>query len=245
MEPFDHKTEFTLTQPPHPDWTPPHSQKLPHPFSKDRETFVKSSDLSAGEMYKMLISSVVPRPIALVSTCSKDNTGAPVNIAPFSYFNLVCHDPPTLMVSINYSRGQPKDSLRNIQETGEFVVNSFNEHFVESANHTSIPVPYEIEEDKLSGLTLVPSTYIKPKRVQESLVSFECRLSHCHLIQNAKGETSTGVVFGEVLGFMVKDGVWDPETKQIDMRLYKPVSRLGGNNYGRTESGYEILRPTI
>ncbi|KAI9333455.1 flavoprotein oxygenase, partial [Obelidium mucronatum] len=234
---------FTLTAPPSPSWCPPENQPLPKPFSADKETVFKASDLEPGEMYRFLIGAVVPRPVALVSTCSKEKDGGPVNMAPFSYYMLVCHDPPTIMVSINYSRGKPKDSLRNIEETGEFVVNSFNEHFVESGNHCAIPVPYDVEEDQLSGLTLVPSRFVRPKRCLESLISFECKFTHCHKIKNDAGDIATGVVFGEIVGVTIKNEVWNPETKVVDMALFKPVSRLGGNMYGRTTSGYEISRP--
>ncbi|KAJ3026546.1 UNVERIFIED_CONTAM: hypothetical protein HDU68_005469 [Siphonaria sp. JEL0065] len=262
VEPFDHKAEFTLTIPPSPRWRPPEKQDLPKPFSKDEETVFKSSDLAPGEMYRFLIGAVVPRPIALISSCSKGPDGTPSNMAPFSYYNLVCHDPPTIMVSdfesleiqmnsslfqvsINYSRGKPKDTLANIEETGEFVVNSFNEHFVESGNHCAIPVPYDVEEDQLSGLTLVSSQFVRPKRCLESLISFECKFTHCHRIKNSEGVITTGVVFGEIVGVTVKDQVWDPVSKVVDMALYKPVSRLGGNIYGRTVSGYEIKRPQV
>ncbi|KAI8612309.1 hypothetical protein BC830DRAFT_1067804 [Chytriomyces sp. MP71] len=243
MRDFDVGASFHLTTSPQPGWKPPQNQPLPPPFSKEREVELDPTGFTAGHMYKFLISAVVPRPIALISTVSKE-AGGPTNIAPFSYFTIACHDPPTIMVSINYSRGQPKDTLKNIEETGEFVVNSFNEHLVESANHCSVPVPYNVEENILSGLTLVPSKHVKAPRCLESLVSLECKLTHCHYIKNDDEEIATGVVFGRIVGIVAKKEVIDNETKVVNMEVFKPVSRLGGNMYGRTVSGFEIARPT-
>ncbi|KAJ3232506.1 hypothetical protein HDU81_002876, partial [Chytriomyces hyalinus] len=125
MEPFNQQATFILTDPPHTDWKPAENQPLPAPFSSTREAVYTAEELKR-EMYSLLISAVVPRPIAFISTIGSD-PDAPANLAPFSYYTIVCHDPPTLMVSINYSRGKPKDTLINIQETGQFVINSFNE----------------------------------------------------------------------------------------------------------------------
>ncbi|KAJ3066577.1 hypothetical protein HDU98_010120, partial [Podochytrium sp. JEL0797] len=118
-------------------------------------------------------------------------------------------------------------------------------HFVESGNHCSIPAPFDVEEDKLSGLTLVPSKVVRPKRCFESYVNMECKFTHCHRIRNGAGDISTGVVFGEIVAITVKDDVWDSETKAVDMGAFKPVARLGGNMYGRTLTGFEIKRPTL
>ncbi|KAJ3134356.1 hypothetical protein HK100_003660 [Physocladia obscura] len=249
LKEFDASATFEVTKPPHPEWAPPQNQPLPAPFSSEREKVLAAKDIAPGDMYKLLTSAVIPRPIAFVSTASLEPNG-PANIAPFSYFSVVCHDPPTLMVSISYSKGEPKDTLKNIQETGEFVVNSFNEHFVESANHCSIPVPYAVEEDKLSGLTLVPSHIVKAPRCLESLLSFECKLTHSHTITTAQGVPSSGVVFGEVVGIVAKEEILKETTGGnsggfvVDTSLFKPVSRLGGWMYARTTAAYEIPRPS-
>jgi flavin reductase (DIM6/NTAB) family NADH-FMN oxidoreductase RutF len=147
-------------------------------------------------MYNFLISTVIPRPIALVSS---QNHRREVNCAPFSYFNVICHDPPLLSVSINNNVRQrsKKDSLVNIEDTGkhfihavsvfhvsigEFVVNIISEWYLDSANHTSGAFSYGTNEVVLSGLTTLESAIVSPPRIAESAVHFECKVGEGVLV---------------------------------------------------------------
>ncbi len=124
------------------------------------------------DVYKILIGSIVPRPIAFVSTLSTEGVR---NLAPFSFFNAVCAAPPVISISISY-RAAEKDTLRNIRETREFVVNIVSDEFSEQMNLTSGEYAPEVDEFEVSGLTPVASELVRPPRVKESRVQMECRL---------------------------------------------------------------------
>jgi hypothetical protein len=126
LPPFDLDKKFHLSQVPHPSWT----QKDPQPRSENdvKKVALNPQEIGPGNSYKLLIGGVVPRPIAFVSTRSK--TGL-LNLAPFSFFNVVCNDPPTVAISIAMAGGQQKDTATNILESGEFVVNIISEWFAE------------------------------------------------------------------------------------------------------------------
>ncbi|TPX65849.1 hypothetical protein SpCBS45565_g04846 [Spizellomyces sp. 'palustris'] len=241
VPPFEKAAAFHLTTPPHPTWTEGINQPAP-PYHGETLT-LDPLQLAKPSCYKFLISSVVPRPIALVST--QDPETNIVNVAPFSYFNVVCHDPPTLMVSINYGRNGKKDTLRNILSSSEFVVNTMSEHFVESANHTTTNYPPHTSELPDSGLTAVPSDVIRPPRIAESAVSFECKVSHVNILHNKEGNPTTGVVLGEIVRIHVKKGVYNEEAGIVDLKEYRPVSRLGGVMYGRVIDGFELPRRVL
>ncbi|KAJ3277184.1 hypothetical protein HDV01_000236 [Terramyces sp. JEL0728] len=206
------KSIFTKTNSPDPSWKVGTTQP---PMEGAFQQF-NPNTMEKSRIYKFLISSVVPRPIALISTINKE-TGI-INVAPFSYFNVVCHDPATLVVSINYQGGEPKDTLKNIIQNKEFVVNMMSEWFVESANHTSGNLPYDVSELEQSGLTALKSHVVVPPRVEQSAVSFECRLNTINYLTNAKGETSAGVVLGEIVMIHAKDSVLDEDVDEALLR---------------------------
>src|SRR6266849_5705477 len=126
----------------------------------------------ANVSYRVLVGSVVPRPIAFVSTASPEGV---YNLAPFSFFNAVCGDPPVICFSPVW-RNPPKDTLANIRASGEFVINIVSEEFAEKMNLCSGEYPPDVDEFKMSGLTPVPSDLIRPPRVAESHVNMECKL---------------------------------------------------------------------
>jgi flavin reductase (DIM6/NTAB) family NADH-FMN oxidoreductase RutF len=129
--------------------------------------------LSPGVMYRFMIGVVVPRPIAFVSTVG---SGGAFNVAPFSYFNAITNRPPLVGISITRRAVEPKDTLRNIQETGDFVVNVVNEPLLERVVQASGEWPSDVDEFQLTGLSPVPSDLVRSPRVGESPVSLECRL---------------------------------------------------------------------
>lgn len=192
------------------------------------------------EIYKLLIGSVVPRPIALVSSLS---AGGVANLAPFSFFNAVCSNPPIVLFStVVREGGVPKDTLRNIEETGEFVVNIVSEDFVEKMNACSADYPPEVDEFVVSGLTPLKSDIVRPARVRESRISMECRLNQ--IVRFGDGQPGNGsTIFGEVLLFHVAGEVID--NFRIDPRALKPVGRMGGPQYVRVSDIFDMARPPL
>jgi flavin reductase (DIM6/NTAB) family NADH-FMN oxidoreductase RutF len=150
-------------------------ENQPSPYKSLYKEYDPADLKKTGGLYNLLISSVIPRPIALVSSMSKDGN---LNCAPFSYFNALNHDPPliTLGLCTQGRKRQKKDTLRNIEETGEFVVNIISSWYVDSANHTSGLFPQEINEMELAGMTNLKSSKVSPPRVGESAIQLECKV---------------------------------------------------------------------
>jgi len=182
-----------------------------------------------------MISVVVPRPIAWVSTVGADGTP---NLAPFSFFNGVGGTPPTVMVSIGRREGRPKDTLRNVQETGEFVVNIVHEELSEPMNLTSGEWPYEINEFELAGLGAVPSVDVRPPRVAEAKVAMEAKLTQVVPV-NGTGYT---MILGRVVRYHIQDGLLRPNGL-VDAALLRPIARLGGDEYITMGRVFSMVRP--
>lgn len=143
--------------------------------------------------YKLLISAIIPRPVGFVSTRSKD--GSSTNLAPFSYTQIVNHDPPVFIIGYAGGMDNAKDSLKNLTETGECVINMISEHFIEAANSTSINAPYGVSEWALSGLTPAPCSQVKASRVKEAIFSAECKLMNTQEFESrATPGKKTGVL---------------------------------------------------
>jgi flavin reductase (DIM6/NTAB) family NADH-FMN oxidoreductase RutF len=201
---------------------------------------VDISAISQRDAYKLLIGAVVPRPIAFVSTVNKNGVG---NLAPFSFFNGVGSNPLCVMLSISRKEGgEKKDTLRNIEETKQFVVNSANEWLIEPLVHCAGAYPYGVDEMALVGLTPEPSTKVKPPRVKESAVQFECELYKSVEIGDGS-PGSTTVVFGKVLHAHVHSTIY--KDGRIDFSKYRTVGRLGGFSYGRIAETFDIPVPNV
>jgi flavin reductase (DIM6/NTAB) family NADH-FMN oxidoreductase RutF len=195
---------------------------------------VDPAQLSPTAWYRFFISVVVPRPIAFVSTV---DPGGRTNVAPFSYFCGITDQPPLLGISISRRDGQPKDTVRNIRDVGEFVVNVVNEEMLEKVVYASGDWPPETSEFDLTGLTPVASDLVKPPRVGESPVSLECRRERILELGNAF------FVIGEVLRAHVKDEVLTEG--RVDVRKLKPVGRLGGAEYATLGEVRRHPRPRV
>ncbi|RSL75481.1 hypothetical protein CEP51_010825 [Fusarium floridanum] len=198
----------------------------------------------AGFNYKLLISSVVPRPIAFISSQAADGTCK--NLAPFSYFSMVNHDPPLFVVGFSSSLASAKDTLRNVADSGECVINIISEHFVEAANSTSVNAPYGISEWEISGLTpLYDCETVKAARVGEAVFSIEAKLDTLKEYDSKArpGSKSGTVAIFEGTRFWAREDALNGEKNLIDPNILKAVSRLGGITYGRTTQGFEIPRP--
>ncbi|QPC74300.1 hypothetical protein HYE68_005052 [Fusarium pseudograminearum] len=197
----------------------------------------------AGFNYKFLISSIVPRPIAFLSSQAPDGTHK--NLAPFSYFNMMAHDPPMFVVGFSCSLEAAKDSLRNVVDSGECVINIISEHFVEAANSCSVNAPYGVSEWDISGLT--PSydcETVKCARVREAIVSIECKLDMIKEFDSkARPGNKSGVmaVF-EGTRFWVREDALNEERNLVDPGVLRPISRLGGITYGRVTEAFELVR---
>lgn len=194
--------------------------------------------LGVSDIYKLMIGAIVPRPIAFVSTVSQAGQG---NLAPFSYFNAVSSNPPCIAFSITRKNdGSKKDTLINIEETGQFVVNSVAEWMAEPMNHCSAEYPYGVDEMKKAGLTPVPSVRVKPPRVQESPIHMECEVYRLVEIGEAKLGAAT-LVIGQILMMHVLEKAYSDGKILIDE--IKPLSRLAGLSYGKTREVFSLPRP--
>ena len=188
--------------------------------------------------HKIMIGSILPRPIAFVSTQSKDGN---YNLAPFSYFNGVCSKPPTIMFAPARRGwdGEEKDTLINIRDTEEFVVNIVSEPFAEKMVMCSTDFDSDVDEFIESDLTPVPSQKIAPSRVGEAKVSFECKLNQ--IVEIGDGTAGSGfVVIGSIVLFHIDDDVYD--NGRILLNKLQPLGRLAGNWYTRTTDTLKIIR---
>jgi len=194
--------------------------------------------LEAQNRYKILASTVTPRPIAWVTTLSEDGV---VNAAPYSFFNALGHEPPTLALGLLAGKGRFKDTATNILASGEFVVNLVSEKNAEAMNVTCIDAPPEIDELVLAGLTPAPSHAVRPPRIAESPVSFECRV----LTSLVTGPRQT-IVIGRIVRAHIDDAfVQDRERCYIDTPALRLVGRMHGSGwYARSTDLFEMTRPS-
>jgi flavin reductase (DIM6/NTAB) family NADH-FMN oxidoreductase RutF len=197
------------------------------------------SDLAARDTYKLLTGIIQPRPIAWVSSMSREGM---LNLAPFSFFTAVCSNPPTVIFcpGISYYTGQPKDTWRNVEETGEFVINVVTDDVAEQMNITATETEPEINEFELAGVTPIPSNIVQVPRVAESPINIECRLNQIVVINDERG--GGAIVIGTVVYFHIDDAVYVPDYK-INTVSLKPVGRLAGPNYSRTHHIFNMIRP--
>jgi len=194
------------------------------------------------QIYKLMTGIIVPRPVALVSTV--DRNGA-ANLAPFSFFSGVGSVPPTVLFcpALRQSgageAGQRKDTLRNVEETGEFVVNVVSEALALSANASAAEVAPEVDEFHLAGLTPIPSEAVRAPRVAESPAQMECRLLQVIYTSHAPG--GGVIVLGEVVRFHVREDL--VEDFRVDPAGLDAMGRMAGNTWVRTRDRVELIRP--
>jgi flavin reductase (DIM6/NTAB) family NADH-FMN oxidoreductase RutF len=197
---------------------------------------VASADVVS--VYRALVGVVAPRPIAWVTTV--DGEGR-VNLAPFSFFNAFGANPPVVVFSPTLRRDRTKkDTLLNLQEVGEFVLNAAVEKLADQMNATAKELPHGESEAQFAGLTLLPSTKVRPPRVAESPVHMECRL--CQIMSIGDGPIAANLVIGEVLLIHIDDSVLDAHGA-VDPRKLRPIARLGGDYYCRATDLFEMKRP--
>ena len=198
---------------------------------------VIASEIPTERAYRLLTGTVVPRPVAWISTRGHDGTR---NLAPFSYFMGVGMKPPTIAVSVNDRAGQRKDTLRNIEETGEFVINIADESLLERMVRTSGEWDYDVDEFDDTGLTEAESVLVKPGRVAEAPVALECKLLHVTRIGRAPN--MTGLIVGEIVAWHLRDDILN-EDGLPDMGKFNPVARMIGDEYLLTRERRLVARP--
>lgn len=196
---------------------------------------IDSSSLSFRDAYQLMISSIIPRPVAWISTIDNDGQR---NVAPFSFFMGIGAKPPMLAVSVARRHDHQKDTARNIRDTGEFVVNMCPTQLAEKMVLTSGEYPHEVDEFQVAGLTLVASAVIKPPGVGESPLRMECKLTQ--IIK--PGDNPADLILGEIVHFHVDDSI--VENGQPSPFKLDPIARLGGQNYASLTNIHEIPRPS-
>jgi len=195
-------------------------------------------DMPHREAYQLLIGAIMPRPIAWVSTVSA--TGQR-NLAPFSFFTVVCPEPMTICFSPSRRHdGSKKDTLRNIEETGEFVVNIVSESLAEQMNLTAADLPPDGDEFSFARLDASPSDVVKPQRVADAKVAYECRLDQVVHVGGPK-DGAGALVIGTVMRVYVADEVWTGS--RIDTDRLAPIGRCAGNEYVTVKERFSIVRP--
>lgn len=193
--------------------------------------------LPPAEQYKLLSSTIVPRPIALVSTWSEKGGD---NAAPFSFFNVMGENPPVLVLGLETKRGSGalKDTTINIRDNGQYVVHMVDEALAQAMNICAIDFPSGESETCHAGLALAESCVVKPKRIVAAPVAFECE--RIALLQISPGRN---IALGKVVMMHVRDGLLDPVTHYIDPEKYQPIGRMFGRLYTRTRDHFEMVVP--
>ena len=202
---------------------------------------VDPADHAARDIYKLMTGIIVPRPVALVSTV--DSNGV-ANVAPFSFFSGVGSVPPTVLfcpVIRAETEELPgrKDSLRNVEETGEFVVNVVSDAIAAAANDAAAEVPPDVDEFTLAGLTPIASDAVRPPRVAESPAQMECKL--LHVIYTGSRPGGGVIVLGEVVRFHIREDLL--QDFRVDPAGLDAVGRMAGNTWVRTRDRIELVRP--
>jgi flavin reductase (DIM6/NTAB) family NADH-FMN oxidoreductase RutF len=211
---------------------------------------VTPANLGDRETYAILLNAVGPRPIAWVSSLSA--SGQP-NLAPFSFFNVVCVNPPMLGFapsmraakksddSAGDPAGLPKDTLRNIRETREFVVNIVTFELANAMNLTSGDYDATVDEFEIAKLASAPSKLVRPQRVADSPVSFECKLYQ--ILDFNSGPDGGSLVIGEIVSIHVNENYL--KEGRLDRNSLDLIGRMGGIQYTRTTQRFEIVRPKV
>ncbi|THH09456.1 hypothetical protein EW145_g2010 [Phellinidium pouzarii] len=245
LPPFDASLAFHKTQSPDIGWTLGSGMRdatpLARQWKEDERLGWKTLDFDKMEkpdVYRLLTSAITPRPVAFVSTLSA--SGEP-NLAPFSYFSMVSHNPPLVSISCTLPSNRPKDTRENIKETKEFVVNIISEAFVDAASSTSIEAPADIDEWAVSGLTSMPSLRqlyhflditlpeLPSSGPTGSLILGRIRRAHIRRAVLTKNTVAPGSETDSVV---------------VDPALLRPIARLGGDTFARLGTGFDIARPS-
>lgn len=244
--PFNHLSPITVVQAPNPEWKygdGANSDTNSEKSHVEIDPHVPGRSMLSN--YKLLIAGI-PRPISFISTQS---SGGVANLAPFSYFQVVDHDPPIFVVGFSARESRPKDTLRNLEQTKECVINVVSESMIEAVNAASIDVPYGVSEWALSGLHQESSTTVKANRVKEAVFSIEgvvkqvINLDYHRKGQEGKPTGALAVI--EATRFWVREDAIIGDGEGIDLGVLRPLVQLGGISYGRIKESFELPRKSF
>lgn len=189
--------------------------------------------LTERERYKLLIGTVIPRPIALVTTMSREGRA---NAGPFSFFNVLTHDPAIVAIGVeNQADLSFKDTARNIDETKEFTVHIVDNALVDQMEICAIKFGPEVDELAEAGLETAPGQMVRSPRILAAPAALECRLHTVLRVSPARE-----IILGEVVGLFVRSDAIDPSNLHIDQQLMDVVGRMGGHTYARTRDQFDI-----
>lgn len=199
---------------------------------------IDPKQLTERENYKFLIGSIIPRPIAFITSMSEDGV---VNAAPFSFFNIVSSNPPMISVSVQRKQGEMKDTARNIKENRQFVVHIVDTNNVEKVNETAANLAPEESEVEKVGLTLVDSTTIRVPGVKEAKIRIECELETALQLGGDGENAGCDLIIGKVTYYHIEESIY--KDGRIDPIGLAAVSRLAGNDYAKIGEQFTIERP--
>lgn len=199
---------------------------------------INPTALTGKEIYKFFIGSVIPRPVAFITSRSKDNV---INGAPFSFFNIVSSDPPILSIAIQRKDGAMKDTARNIKQQKEFVIHICDEENIKKINETAASFPSDQSEILEVGFNLINSEKIMVPGIKEAKIRIECKLEQLIEINNDEEQTTCDLVLGRAVCFHIEDDLY--HDGKIDPHKLKPVSRLAGNDYSKIGEIFSLERP--
>ncbi|KAK7228019.1 hypothetical protein V2G26_000189 [Clonostachys chloroleuca] len=242
---FSHDEPITTTKHPDPQWS--YGQGVNRQSASEKDVSHKEIDPYADgrpmvSNYRLLVSGIAPRPIGFLSTISSDKKTK--NLAPFSYFQVIDHDPPMFVVGFSSRPNGPKDTYRNLKETGECVINTVSENMIEAVNASSIDAPYGVSEWEVSGLHEAPTTTVEPSRVRESVFSIEGKVVDIKEFSDHQksGMSIASLVLIKATRFWVREDAINDEADHISLDKLRPIGQLGGISYGRISSTFELPR---
>jgi flavin reductase (DIM6/NTAB) family NADH-FMN oxidoreductase RutF len=196
---------------------------------------IEPAELSGLEAHRLLISLIVPRPIAWVTSISPDGV---VNAAPYSFFSGVSSKPPVISISAGYGKSGEKDTPRNIAATGEFVVNLVGEHQADQMNRTATEYPYGVSETELLEIEVAPSATISVPRITASPAALECRLERIVLV----GDPPASLILGEVQAYWISDDLEWNRIEGIDPQALNVIGRLHLDSYLHITETFSMKR---
>lgn len=201
-------------------------------------THFRFADLGPRERYKLLIGTVIPRPIAFITTLSKDGRR---NAGPFSFFNVLTHDPAIVAIGVeNYDDGRMKDTSRNIRETEEFTVHIVDDALAAQMEICAVKFGPGVDELAEAGLETVPGLAVKSPRILSAPAALECRRYMTLEVGKARE-----IILGEVLGIHIRADLVDPKSLHVDQMGMDAIGRLGGHSYARTRDQFDIKTLTV
>jgi flavin reductase (DIM6/NTAB) family NADH-FMN oxidoreductase RutF len=194
--------------------------------------------LNARERYKLLIGTVIPRPIAFITTISKDGRH---NAGPFSFFNVLTHDPAIVAIGVeNYEDGRMKDTSRNIRDTEDFTVHIVDDALAAQMEICAVKFGPDVDELAEAGLETVPGEAVRSPRIISAPAALECRRYMTLEVGKARE-----IILGQVLGIHIRADIVDPTRLHVDQDKMDAIGRLGGHSYARTRDQFDIRTPTV